>query len=681
MKKVIVAKREKLKWLTALCLCLLCFSLCLSVLVRPTYADAPGTLDELERIAVSRWDDTNQGGHKDSFGETQGMAYSVGYNFYAAGTLCWVRYRLGGAYTILSGKLACADISSADAAMRLKIYVDNKAEPIYVSEPIRRDTRAFDFKVDVMGVSEIYMELVQIEGSADKPPEVPASKAFALLINPQLTRLLPGSGYRVPLKNVTLLDSTWSPIGFASNKDAKGNTHANSAKLGGTLDATGAMGAMGQARYQLDKRHYVFYGLLACAEDGAADAVMQVKFYADSAANPIYTSPLIKRGTGLVAFSVNVRDVSTLKIELTGTTDPKSPQAPLSGWVLLSNPYVEPVTPPDPTTTTGPTTAAPTTSLPPAPIYQPVAGWAGLYWQSSSFLPHINGYVYSFTRQPQTDPLLLRVYAKDLFPQVKAVGDITILKYFGSFNNADLVLTALKGISYPQVVQSVTLGGHAFTLPSTGDLLVHAQNRVYTLAEAFERSVLTNESIAAIAGLLGSASPALPTLTPEQALKIKEDILKGLEPEYYVNALQNNVYLRLKRDGTVDFGAANAAIWAGPDSVIGTADDKVLTLREGSFFYQESSGVWKFVVSRYDYEDIRWATLVPITTTAPVTSTTVGSGVSSTTNGFLTTGGTEGPPKTGVPLNAGLMVCVAALLMGCMYCGYRLFKKEKAKAD
>jgi hypothetical protein len=322
--------------------------------------------------------------------------------------------------------------------------------------------------------------------------------------------------------------------------------------------------------------------------------------------------------------------------------------------------------------------------VPAPPVYQPVVGWTGLYWLTSSYNPSINGHVYSFTRNPATDTRLLRVYAKDLYPQVRTVEDILIGAYYGLFGGAQLVSITPKGISYPEVMQSITLGGYTFSVPY-GKVMVYAQGRFYSVAEAFRQGVLANEAIAAIAGLFNSAAPpALPALTPEQALRIKEDFLRSLEPEYYVNALANNVYLRLRRDGTVDFNAAGAAIWAGPDGAIGTLDDRVLTLREGSFFYEESPGVWRFVVSRYHYEDPRWAAWdTPTTTTAAPTTTTgptgsIAGSTSTTTSPFLTTGGPDAPPKTGVPLNAGLFACVAALFMGCLYCGYRVAKKEKA---
>ena len=665
MRKAIKIKREKCKWLTALCLCLLCFSLCLSMLIKPTYADEPGYLEGLERIGAWRWDDTNWGQKKDSFGDMQGPSCAVGGTFTEAGVLGWARYRLGGAFTTFSGKLACADAGTADAAMRLNIYADSRTEPVYTSPVIRRDTRIFAFQADVIGANEIRVELVQAE--APTLPEGQASSASALLVDCYLLKAK-RTEQSVHLKDAALLDSTWSAITFTGQRDARDNWHQTSAKLGGVLGATSAMGTMGQARYQLDNKYDTFYGQLACAEDGAADAVMQVKFYAGGSATPLYTSPLIKRGTGLAEFRVDVSGVAVLRIEVTGTTDPVSAQSPLSGWVLLSNPYLNPVAP-EPTTTT----AVPTTTLPPPPVYTPVAGWTGVYRQTSAFLPSIDGYVYSFTANPATDPLLLRVYAKTTwFPD-----DIRLASYFGSYNNAQLVLMALKGVTYPE---SVTVGGRTIRFPFGGALMIYAQDRFYTLAEAFAQNILRSEHIAAIAEIFDlSVLPDYPPLTAAQLLKLKEDFLKGLEPEYYVNALQNNVYLRLRRDGRADFAEPGAAIWAGPDLTIGTLDDRALTLREGSFFYEESPGVWKFVVSRFAYEDSRWAAWdTAPTTTAPTTSTTGSIETSSTTNGFLTTTDTEGPPKTGVPFNAGLLVCVALLFLGCVYCGYRVFKKERA---
>ena len=670
MKQAINTKREKFKWLTALCLCLLCFSLCVSMLAKPTYADEPGWLGGLERLGALRWDDTSAGPKKDSFGDTHADSLAIGGSFEGTGEkdiiLGWARYRLDGRpegnFAAMSGRIACAETSTADAAMRLRIYGDDEgAAPVYTSPVIKRDTKPFEFRVDLRGVKTMKMELVQEDAASGQD-----AQAFALLSEVMLLQE-PAPGLPASLHKLIPLESSWvmAPV---SHKDSFGNAYVSlTSKLGGTLDTASAMG---QARYQLDKKYSVFHGKLACAEDAAEDAVMQVKFYADGSATPFYTSALIRRGTQPFDFSVNVSNVSVLKIELTGTTDPKAASAQ-NGWVLLINPMLE-LVPPEPTTTT---TAPPTTL--PTISYKPVEGWAGVYWQTGPSFQDIDGYIYSFTRNPATDPLTLRVYAKN----AKSIEDVSILKYFGAFNGADLVLTALQGVSYPQAIQSVEIAGYTFPVPSTGSLMVHAQDRVRSLAEAFAQNILRSEHIAAIAGIFNSAAaPSLPTLTDAQALKIKEDILRSLEPEFYVNALNNNVYVRLNRDGTADFNAAGAVIWAGADGIIGTADDKVLVLREGSFFYEESPGVWKFVVSRYDYVDPRWATIVAPTTTAAPTTTVTGSiePTTTTTNGFLTTGDADPPPKTGVPLNAGLFVCVAALFMGCVYCGYRLFKKERA---
>jgi len=667
MRKAIFLKKEKFKWLTALCLCLLCFSLCLGMLIKPTYADEPGYLKELDRIGAWRWDDANWGQKKDSFGDMQGPSCAIGGAFTEPGVLGWARYRLGGEFTTFSGKLACADAGTADAAMRLNIYADSRTEPVYTSPVIRRDTRIFAFQADVIGANEIRIELVQAEAPA--LPEGQASSAFALLVDSYLLKAK-RTEQSAHLKDVALLDSTWNAVTFTGNRDSRDNWHQASAKLGGVLNAAGAMG---QARYQLDGKYDVFYGQLACAEEGAADAVMQVKFYSGGSATPFYTSPLIKRSTGLAEFLADVRGVAVLRIEVSGTTDPVSAQSPLSGWILLSNPYLTPVAPAPTTTTTGPTT----TNAPLA-TYTPVTGWTGLYKRSPALASFPGEYAYSFTRNPETDSRLLPVYAKTS----RVLEDISIVNHYGAYNNAELVLIALRGVAYPTVIQSVTLGGRTFSLPSGGALMAYAQNRFYSLAEAFAQNILRGEDIATIADIFSRpVPPDYPPLSAAQALKIKEDFLKGIESEYYVNALKNNVYVRLRRDGKADFGEPGAAIWAGPDLAVGTADDRTLVLREGSFFYEESPGVWRFVVSRFDYEDPRWAAWEAApTTTAPTTSTSgpTGSIVTSTTNGFLTTTDTEGPPKTGVPFNAGLFVCVALLFMSCLYCGYRVVKKERA---
>ncbi|MCL2495141.1 MAG: NPCBM/NEW2 domain-containing protein [Oscillospiraceae bacterium] len=682
MRKAIHAKREKLKWLAALCVCLLCFSMCLGLLARPTLADAPVFLDDLERIGALRWDDTSRSTRKDSFGDMHMNSISLGGAFAEkAGVLGWARYRLenapDGKIAAISGRIACAETGTADAALRLVIYGDNEgAAPLYTSETIRRDTKPFEFRVDISGQKTMKMELVQMD--APNLPEGQASSAYALLSEVMLMHE-PAVGLPAALQKLIPLESSWAMAPLAHIDSL--NATRFGARLGGTLDAAGTMGVMGSARYQLDKKYSRFTGSLVCAKDGAENAVMQVKFYADGSATPFYTSAQIKRSTQPIPFTVDVNGVNTLKIELVGTTDPVA-AAPQSGWVLLYSDLLE-LTATQPTSTT-----VASTSLP-GLTYQPVPGWVGLYWRFTAPQPGSDGVFYSFTRQPQTDPLLLHVYAKPPYPEVKGIGDVQIHSMFGLLNNSvQFVAATLKGA--PSQAEPITLGGYSFSLPYNL-LMVISQDRLYTLAEAFQRGILTKEAIAALVGHINNVTPpvgiALITPTSEWALQIRENILeslKSLEPEFYVNALKNNVYLLLKRDGTADF---NAAIWAGPDNEIGTADDKVLTLRSGSYFYEESAGVWKFVVSRFDYVDPRWAaqdavtTTAAPTTTAPATSGSTGSVSPTTTtavNGFLTTGQGSIPPKTGVPMHMGLLLCVAALFMACVYCGYRLFRKERA---
>ena len=687
MRKALNAKREKFKWLSALCVCLLCFTLCLGLLAQPTLADAPMFLDDLDRIGANRWDDTNVGPKKDSFGDTHAASYAFGaaFNEIGAGVLGFARYKLDnkpeGKFAAISGRIACADASTADAAMRLKIYGDNEgAEPIYTSPVIQRGTRPFEFRVDLRGQKTMKIELVQISNPG--LPEGEISSAFALVSELMLIHE-PAPHLPAALFKLIPLDSSWvmAPLTHAGAVGGPGPFFGS--KLGGTLDASGAMGVMGAARYQLDKKYATFSGKLACAADSAGDAVMQVKLYADGSAAAFYTSPPIKRSTAAFDFSVSVSGVNVLKIELVGTTDPKAAQSPLYGGALLCDAMLA-LAAPEPTTST--------TVVPSAlnKYYYSVPGYLGLYIVFNTqpvipstplYMPVPSGeYVYSFTRKPDTD-VLLPVYAKYGPSQVADMDDITILKYYGSFNNLDLVLVSQKGISYPAVEQSITLGGHTFKVPSVGTLMVNAAEHLYPLAAAFDvQGLLRAEDIAAIAALFNAAAlPTLPTLTAAQELAIKQNFLRW-PSKYYVHVLKNNVYFALQPNGTYDAGDA---VWLGPDGKFNTADDKVAVLREGSYFYEETPGVWKFLVSQFDYADIRWASAVQPTTatTAPSTSTSEATStteVTSTTDGFLTTKEQTGPPKTGVPASLGLMVCVALLFMGCAYCGYRLVRKEHA---
>ena len=397
MKKVIEAKRGKLKWLTALCLCALCFSLCLGLMAQPTLADELGYLEkDVKRIDASQWGDGVYSDNADSFGETRRETLLVGGLFDEPGVIGWARYRLEKEkFERFYCNVFCGDATNG-ATMRLRLYADDAEEPIYVSKPITRATRAIDFQVDVRGVSVLQMELVQVDS------------------------------FTAPAEG--------EPAGYL---------------------------------------------LLAWA---------------------------------------NFKRVA------------------------------------DPATTTTTTTTAATYA--PVITYVPVPGWYHLYKQfatadtgSSTF-----NYVFSFSGDPGQDRT--PVYAQ-------------------------------------------------------GD-------------------------------------------------------------KHYFEVLKNDVYLTLRRNGTFD---VTDAVWAGHDGRFGTADDRAAILREGSFYYEEKPGEWKFLVSRYDFVDSRWSQSVHTTTTA-VTTTVTGT-IESTTNDFLD-GGANGPPKTGVPFNMGLLVCVAVMLMGFLYCGYRVLRKERA---
>jgi len=159
------AKRVRRRWIVALCLCALCFSMSLGVLVRPTLADAPGYLEkDVRRIDASQWGDGVYGDNEDSFGELRRETLRVGGAFDEPGVIGWARYRLeSGMFERFYCNVFCGEASTAQAAMRLRIYADDAQEPIYVSMPITRATQAFDLQVDVRGVSVLRLELVQIE--------------------------------------------------------------------------------------------------------------------------------------------------------------------------------------------------------------------------------------------------------------------------------------------------------------------------------------------------------------------------------------------------------------------------------------------------------------------------------------------------------------------------------------
>ncbi len=372
----------------------------------------------------------------------------------------------------------------------------------------------------------------------------------------------------------------WGAGTAGSETDSLGATHAKSLAVGGAFTAAGTIGS---ARYQLDQKYTAITGKLACAEASTADASMELKFYADGSTTPIFTSALITRNTAPVVFNVNVSNVTTLKMELSNSAAPAAAIAQSSGIMLLIEPQLlgkeSASTTPAATTTTSPdgSTTSATTTTPDASnsstsavsttaipyIYKAVSGWSGLYEKLSSSGVSLNPRVFVF-------------------------------------------------------------------MP------------------------------------LGESKPSV-----QMPVFVKDS-------KYYVMPLKNDIYVALKQSAAAFPFDWDDAIWAGADKIFNTADDKVASLKDGSYFYEEKAGVWKFLVSRFDYLDSLWNEYFIAVTTTTSTAAQTSSTDYSTSNPILTTGNTIVYPKTGTPLRYGLVIFVVILFAGCAFCGFKLLRKENA---
>lgn len=119
----------------------------------------------------------------------------------------------------------------------------------------------------------------------------------------------------------------------------------------------------------------------------------------------------------------------------------------------------------------------------------------------------------------------------------------------------------------------------------------------------------------------------------------------------------SGIFLAVNGDGTINY---SNAVWWGPDRIFGTADDFDTSVREeaGEYFWLQANGLWERIAGL-------------IRPTEPTTTTI---------SPHLTTREESYPPKTGKePLNPGIAVCMALLLMGCLYCGFQAFRRRTVK--
>jgi len=125
---------------------------------------------------------------------------------------------------------------------------------------------------------------------------------------------------------------------------------------------------------------------------------------------------------------------------------------------------------------------------------------------------------------------------------------------------------------------------------------------------------------------------------------------------YVPIAPDSGIFLAVNSDGSINY---TNAVWWGPDRRFDTSDDFDTSVREQDGFYEwlTASGIWERIINFIHPTQ-------PTTTTSPL----------------LTTREEPLPPKTGKePLNPGIAVCMALLLMGCLYCGFQAFRRRTVK--
>ncbi|MDR3314080.1 MAG: hypothetical protein LBS96_06440 [Oscillospiraceae bacterium] len=148
------------------------------------------------------------------------------------------------------------------------------------------------------------------------------------------------------------------------------------------------------------------------------------------------------------------------------------------------------------------------------------------------------------------------------------------------------------------------------------------------------------------------------------------------EKFYVAFPAYSNIYQAVTADGKLNLGDA---IWAGPDKIFGTADDKEAKFEGGVFWFLPTGsldGIWQAIENLVGQNT---ENSVPVSSTGTVTTTLTSTGGStSSTSPFFSGGSASLVPNTGSGVNTGILVCIAILVMGSAYCAYRLFRKDES---
>jgi hypothetical protein len=143
------------------------------------------------------------------------------------------------------------------------------------------------------------------------------------------------------------------------------------------------------------------------------------------------------------------------------------------------------------------------------------------------------------------------------------------------------------------------------------------------------------------------------------------------------------IYQAVNADGSL---STTDLIWRGPDEKFGTADDRAAKLDMGRFYYlvDAAQGIWE-IIAGLAQNPGGGSTVATTTSSTSSSSSSKNNSVSSSSPLFggngangNGNGGSSLVPNTGSGLNTGILICIAILTMGSLYCGYRFFRKDGA---
>jgi len=540
--------------------------------------------------------------------DNKDAAYANSFKATATGSeaakKAFVTYNLEKNYTKLAGKLAGLKGNPEASKLQVKIYtgpVTATATPAYTSPEIKADSNAVTFEVNLADVQTLTIE-IYCEGG----------EASVILADMQLTAVIKtvGLGTLTPASK----DGWAGPASHTDNTDA---AHANS------LKATAAGGTKAYASYNAEKKYTKLTGKLAVLKGNPADCKLQVKvFTGPVTGTAAYTSPEFRADSAAVTFEVNLTDVQTLTIEVyNADTSGDAASVILADMQLTAaaeTVALSTLTPASKDGWAGPASHTDNKDAVHANSFKATATGgkeskkAFAAYAADKKYTKLTGKLAPLKGTPEGDKLQVKIYTGPVTatatpaytsPEIKA--DSNAVTFEVNLTDASLLTIEVynTGSEASVILADMLLTPKPATPTTDHYVAVSGWTRVYEFVNADGSSKSPKKFVYAADG------------KPENGYDYQ---LSQKESKFYAEYFKNNVYVALKTDGTFDL---NDAIWAGPDKLFGTADDKVAVKKADNGYYYEQAGEeepWKFLC---------WATdvLKPdpnVTTTAPTTSTT-----------------------------------------------------------